>query len=356
MKAKKTLSSFQKIIEPLIEESFAGAEAQAQQISPVAAEAINLLKEYTLRKAKRLRAAFIYYSYLMLGGDDKSAILNASISIEILHAYLLIHDDVMDQDSLRRGEPTMHKIYERIHAGQHFLHDAAHFGESMAISLGDVGAHLANKQLIDSNFPSDRLIKAASKFNNQIATVGYGQMLDILSSVKSSVTEDDVMQVHRYKTASYTYETPLHVGAILAGANEKDLEDLSGYAVPAGIAFQIQDDILGMFGDEEKLGKPNISDLREGKNTLLILKALEKANPSQKKTIVGALGNSEVSDAQADEVRQIIRETGSLEYSKSLAVELVKKAKEALSGKTDWTGEGRDFIDGIADYMIEREF
>lgn len=356
MKAKEALSNFQQIIEPLIKESFVEAVAQAESISPVAVDAIKLLQEYTLRKAKRLRAAFIYFSYLMLGGDDKQAILKASVSIEILHAYLLIHDDVMDQDSLRRGEPTMHKTYEDLHREQRLLHDAGHFGESMAICLGDVGAHLANKQLIDSDFPPERIIKAASEFNSQIATVGYGQMLDILSSVRSDVVESDVMQVHRYKTASYTYETPIHVGAILAGAEEEDLVDLSGYAIPAGIAFQIQDDILGMFGDEEKLGKPNTSDLREGKNTLLILKALEEADSAQEKVIKEALGNPNLTDTQADDVRQIIRETGSLDYSKNVAIDFVRKAKQALSVRPEWVGEGREFLDGIADYMIEREF
>jgi geranylgeranyl diphosphate synthase type I len=181
-------------------------------------------------------------------------------------------------------------------------------------------------------------------------------MLDVLSSVKSEISEEDVFEIHEHKTATYTYQTPISVGAILAGATDKDVKILDGYAIPGGIAFQIRDDILGMFGDEMTLGKATISDLREGKHTLLIIKALEKGNKAQTKVITQALGNPNVTQEMADKVREIIIETGSLEYSKKTGRKFVLKAKKALAKMPNWNGEGRKFLDGVADYMIERDF
>jgi len=165
------------------------------------------------------------------------------------------------------------------------------------------------------------------------------------------------MLVHYYKTGKYTYETPLHTGAILAGASDDDLKALTEYAIPGGIAFQIQDDILGMFGDEYKIGKPADSDLSEGKKTLLIVKAFEKGDSLQKKILNKNLGSPKISSKDLREVRQIIIDTGSLEYSKKIALNLVNKAKERLQkySHSNWIPEGREFLDGIADYMIKRD-
>lgn len=356
MDVKKELADFQNKIEKLLEKFFKQALPRAKAISPESHAALNYLSEYTLRKAKRLRPALYYYTYLMMGGKDKTEALKSSIFIEIIQSYLLIHDDVMDEDTMRRGGPTVHKIYEKVHKLKYRMHDSAHFGESMAINLGDIACHLAMQVLTESKFKPKRVVRALDQFHKQIVTVGFGQMLDVLSSVKAEVTQEDVLKIHRFKTASYTYETPISVGAIMAGATDKDVQILKDYAIPAGIAFQIQDDILGMFGDEEALGKANISDLREGKHTLLIIKALERASRKQIHTITQALGNRNVNQEMADRVREIIIDTGSLDYSKELAVKFVLKAKKALAKMPNWNGEGRAFLDGVADYMINREY
>lgn len=356
MDAKQTLVEYAAKVEAEINKHFDQILSEAPQIAPEAVEALEILKEYTLRKAKRLRAALFYYTYLMMGGTDKQEALRTSMFIELIQSYLLIHDDVMDQDALRRGKPTVHFIYKDIHAKRNYAGDSLHFGEAQAINLGDVSCHLALSIITEANFDSDKKIKALEKLNKQISTVGYGQILDVFGAAQSVINEADVMRIHHYKTATYTYETPITVGALLMGASDGDLDILSHYAIPAGIAFQIQDDILGMFGDEDKLGKANDSDLREGKHTLLIVKALEKATPEQKKIIEDALGNKDLTDEMAEAVRKVVIETGSLEYSKQLAVNYVHQAKFALTRKPEWQGEGREFLDGIADYMINREF
>lgn len=356
MDAKQTLTEYAAKVEAELDRYFASLIPQTHKVAPEAVDALLILREYTLRKAKRLRAALIYYTYRMMGGRNLDEALRVSMFIELIQSYLLIHDDVMDQDELRRGKPTVHTIYKNIHRQRKYRQDSLHFGESQAINLGDVSCHLALDILTESDFPDKNKIKALSQLNKQITTVGYGQMLDVFGSVQSRTTEEDVMRIHHYKTATYTYETPMTVAALLAGADDKDLKILSDFAIPAGIAFQIQDDILGMFGDEDKLGKANDSDLREGKHTLLIIKAIEKAKNVEKQVIKAALGNPNLTEEMADAVREVIISTGSLDYSKELAIKLVKKAKAALAKMPDWNGEGRAFLDGIADYMINREF
>lgn len=356
MDAKQELGKYQKKIEPELRKVFKTYKAEAKKVTPESLAAVEHLEEYTMRRAKRLRAALFYYSYKMLGGKDVTEAFKTSVFMELVQSYLLIHDDVMDQDQLRRGKPTMHKIYEDIHRKDYGIQDPKHFGESMAINIGDIACHIAFDILTKSKFPDKNKIRALERAHRQVRITGFGQMLDILTTVKNTVYPEDVYQVHEYKTATYTYETPISVGAILAGATDKDIRILSKYAIPAGIAFQIQDDILGMFGDEDKLGKPNISDLREGKQTLLIVKAQEWADRKDLKYISQALGNPNVTDEQADQVRRVIRECGSLEYSKQIAVKYVKQAKRALARMKHWNGEGRAFLDGIADYMINREF
>lgn len=355
MDAKAKLKEFAARVEGELQKYFTSLTPEAARLAPEAAEALSHLQEYTLRKAKRLRAALFYYTYLMLGGKDEAEALRASMFIELIQSYLLIHDDVMDQDELRRGKPTVHTIYKNLHQQRNYSLDPLHFGESQAINVGDIACHLALDVLATANFPSEHKVNALHRLNKQIVTVGFGQMLDVFGSVQENVLETDVLRIHNYKTAVYTYETPLTVAALLMGANDKDNLVLSGYSIPAGIAFQIQDDILGMFGDEEKQGKANDGDLREGKHTLLIVKALEKATSSEAEAIHTALGNADLTQQMADNVREIVTKTGSLDYSKQLAIRLVKDAKAALAARPEWQGPGREFLDGIADYMINRD-
>lgn len=358
MNVKQALKDYQKKVDIEIDKFFQEEREKAASVSPIASMALERLAEYSLRPGKRLRPALVFYGYKLFGGKEDDEAIKASIFIEILHAYLLIHDDVMDEDSMRRGEATMHEIYADEHRRLYKKYEAAHFGESMAICLGDVGCHYAMQSLAAAKFPAQEKTDAMLKLHEQIVTVGYGQMLDVMSTVMADedVTEEYIMNVHKYKTAVYTYETPLMVGAKLAGASESDQKVLTDYSIPAGIAFQIQDDILGMFGDEKKLGKGNLSDLREGKHTLLITKALENASKEATETIKSALGNPEVTQEESDEVRQIIRDTGSLQYSIDTSVKYVKQAKAALEQRPKWKNESREFLDGIADYMIHREF
>jgi geranylgeranyl diphosphate synthase type I len=225
----------------------------------------------------------------------------------------------------------------------------------MGILAGDIACAFSNELIANSNFKPEYIIKALRELNKTYAIEGYGQAMDIFAGIENNITEKDVLHIHRLKTVPYTFDCPVKIGAILAGCNEKALNNLSTYTVPLGTAFQIQDDILGMFGSEEKLGKPVISDLKEGKKTLLIINALSKASQKQKEIINYNLGNKKTTISNLQEVQKVIVETKALIKSKNMATNLVQKAIQALH-KMPLEEEGKEFLMGIARYMIEREF
>lgn len=319
--------------------------------------AINAYRDIVIRGGKRLRGAFVIKGYEMIKGEIDEEVYKAAMAIEMVHAYLLLLDDFNDKSDIRRGGPTAHKMIEQYHIENKLKGDPFHYGISTAAIAALVGQHTANNLLLSLKYPADLKIKAVRKVNDAINITALGQIRDIHNQTIHNAIEEDVLKVHEYKTANYTYLNPLQLGATLAGASEQELEDLKGYSIPAGIAFQIQDDILGMFGDPKETGKSNKDDLMEGKITLLITKALENASEPELKIIQSALGNRSVSDDIHRQVQDIIVKTGSLEYSKQFALKLVSESKESLNQKfSKYSGNaGFRFILGVADYMIERE-
>ncbi len=350
-----TLKKYKNIVDKEIEKFFNKKLKKAKKIDPSSAELIKILKKFCL-KGKRIRAAMLFHGYRCFKNKNLREIVKASMSIELIQSYFLIHDDIMDKSDLRRGKPALHKVYEKISKKKYKKSGHAHFGASMAILAGDILVAFADEILADLKKIKPKYKNAAVKKLQHINhTVIYGQVLDILSELKP-VTTKDISLIHRMKTASYTVEGPLHVGALLAGANKKQLNILKRYGVPLGKAFQIQDDILGLFGNEKKTGKPADSDLKEGKQTLLILKALEKADKKQEQTIKKALGNQNITRSQLEKVRNIVKDTGSLQYCQDLAKSLIKKAKSALS-HARFKKQGKEFLLGeITDYMLERKY
>ncbi len=218
---------------------------EASRISNYTREVAVNAKEYTLRGGKRLRPIFFIYGYKCFSDDNIEAITEASISIELMQSYLLIHDDIMDEDELRRGKPTFHIVYKDICERQFEKNESLKFGENIALLAGDLLEAYGEEVLANSHFKDEYVKKALAKYAEIVKNVGYGQILDIISEKKGIITEDEILMIHKLKTATYTIEGPLHIGALLAGANDADLQILSNYGIPLGLAFQIQDDILG---------------------------------------------------------------------------------------------------------------
>lgn len=317
-------------------------------------EALKYVKKISLVAGKRLRPSFMYYGYLAGGGKEKEKIIKTAISIEFIHNFLLIHDDIMDRDKMRHNLDTVNFHYARVGKKIFGTADDVHFGDSMAIIIGDMVGALGNKILFSSKFKAENIIKALIKLQDIISGTVIGQAQDFYIQYRGETTEKEVLKMYENKTAKYTIEGPLHLGAILGGATEEALNGLSLYAIPIGIAFQIQDDILGIFGSEEKLGKTIGADIIEGKQTLLVVKAKEKANKNQKKVLNSLLGKKDLTQAEIKEFRNIIRETGALDYANDLAKKLIEKSKNELKN-LQIDQEAKNFLMEIADFMIERE-
>ncbi len=352
MAVDKILKLYKKKIELRLKTFLGEKIAEAEKISDSSKEIMQYIKEFNLRGGKRIRSILIIMAYKSLGGKNENAIIDIAVSAELMQSFLLIHDDIIDDDDLRRGGPTMHKIYAEKYKN---YDNPEKFGESMAVIAGDLLASLGNEIISKSEFDEEKKLKLLQKFNKVVKLTGYGEIIDILSGLRTDVREEDISKMHRLKTATYTIEGPLHMGAIAAGASKEQLKILSEYAIPLGMAFQTKDDILGLFGSEEKLGKPADSDIKDGKKTLLILKAIENSNKEQKEFIKNALGNKNITEKELIKVREIIKQTGSLSYSENLAEKLVKKAKNAIKN-SDFEKQGKDFFLEIADYIIKRDY
>jgi len=348
------LSDFKKKIDVEIKKYLDRVIKEAEKTDNDMAGALRHSKKIIMSGGKRARAAFMYYGYLAAGGKEIKKMLKASVSIELIHSFLLVHDDVIDQDSKRHGIATIHEYYKKI--GKRFLtkRNPERFGVSMAIIVGDMLAALGNQALYESAFDPKLVVEALKKLQGIVAMTVIGESEDIHIEYRGKATVEEIIKMYEHKTARYTFEGPLHLGAILGGADEKFLSQLSRYAIPAGIAFQIQDDLLGVFGSEKKTGKPAGSDIRQGKYTLLVAKAYEKADKKQKAVLAGLLGKKNLNNKDIVDFQRVICETGAYDYVNSMSLVLVSKAKEDLS-KMEIKKEAKDFLCDIADYMIERE-
>jgi geranylgeranyl diphosphate synthase type I len=319
-------------------------------------DTLEFYNQVAIRGGKRIRASLAHYTYKMLGGKNDSVALELARAIEMIHAYLLIIDDFTDKSLTRRGGPTGHVLAETYFNENPFVRvDPYHHGASMAITAALLQLHRAEEVILGLCAPADIRIKISQNLNSKIATTAYGQITDSFNSLKTHVKEADVLDMLEWKTGVYTFENPIHSGALLAGAVDAELAQLTEYAIPTGIAFQIHDDVIGMFGNSEETGKSDKDDLMEGKMTLLIQHALLYATKDQIATINAYLGKKDLTDQEHAIVQQILIDCGSFEYSKQMAKRLVEQGKKALDKTPEnWDTEGIDFLRGVADYVIQR--
>lgn len=356
MGAKEDLSKFKKILDKELKKYLDQKVKESAKISPYAKQLIEHIHDLTLRGGKRIRAALLYYSYIAHGGNDRNEALRAAMSMEMAETYLLIHDDIMDDDSLRRGGITIHESYKLLAEEKyHNKINPRHFGICSGILAGNIAAAFSNEIIAELKIDSSLITRTLNELNKIYVIENTGQMLDIFSEIRDDVTPKDVTQIQEMKTVPYTFDGPIKIGAILAGTNDSAVKKLESYSYPLGRAFQIQDDMLGMFGSEEKLGKPVISDLKEGKKTLLILDALKKCTQDQKETVLLYLGNKRVGSRGLEAVRKIIQQTGSLDKSKKLANDLASESITSMQNMK-LKKEGKDFMLKIADYMVKRDY
>lgn len=358
MEIKEELKSFKARLDPLIDEYFDSVLKDGMREDDLVAEALNHARAIVLSGGKRLRAAFMYYGYIAGGGTETEKMLRTSMSVELIHAFLLVHDDIIDRDDIRHGVPTLHKRYADF--GKRFFpeRDIEHFGNSIAMIIGDMLYSFGNDILFRADFPKERVFSALSRLQSVVSFTVVGQARDIYMEYKREASEEEILLMYRNKTAKYTVEGPLHLGAILAGADDTLLTQLSAYALPLGIAFQIQDDILGIFGSAKQIGKPVGSDIEEGKLTLLVARALRNGSKEERRRLKELLTRgSLLTEAERLEFNGIIEKTGSRREIQALAQEYIAEGKRALVElQPHVSKEAYDFFEGVAEYMTKREY
>jgi geranylgeranyl diphosphate synthase, type I len=308
-----------------------------------------------LAGGKRLRPAFCYWGFRGAGGPDCPEIFRAAASLELLHAGALIHDDLMDASDTRRGQPSLHRQFEARHADRHWHGSAAAFGMGAAILMGDLLLCWTDEMFHASGLPDEALRRGRPVLDRMRTEVFAGQYLDLLGQASGEETLEGALRVVEFKTAKYTIERPLHLGAALAAGCDPGLAAAyTGYGLPLGVAFQLRDDILGVFGDPVQTGKPAGDDVREGKRTVLLAIAWDRATPGQAEVIDRYLGDPALDEAGTAEVRAAITDTGAVAECEQMIGRHLSEAVAALVG-APITGEAREALAELAVVATARD-
>jgi geranylgeranyl diphosphate synthase, type I len=278
-------------------------------LDPSVAPALDHLRGF-LAGGKRIRPVLLLLGFEAAGGRDRSAVHGPALALELLHTCALLHDDVIDRAPTRRGRPTVHTAVADEHRVADWQGDAEGYGEAVAILLGDLAFVYADELFLEARVPDRTLLAAFRRFGVLREEVMVGQYLDLHAATSGSGGRDVALAIATLKSGRYSVARPLELGAALAGAEESLLAGLRAFGDPLGRAFQLRDDLLGVFGEEATTGKSVSSDLREGKRTLLVAEALDRAEPADADVLRAGLGASDLTAAAADRLRAILDGSG----------------------------------------------
>ena len=324
------------------------------------AEPLDALRRLVLAGGKRLRPAFCYWAFVGAGGDDGSdAWVDGAAALELQHVSAIIHDDVIDDSPKRHGAETIHHEFAGRHAARGWRGEDRRFGEGAAILTGNLAAAYADQLLAGASGSG----AAARVFADLRLEVNAGQYLDARRTAGGDIDPDGALQICLYKSAKYTVERPLHLGAALAGgtAGLARLEaPLSAFGVPLGTAFQLRDDLLDAFGDPKRTGKPAGADLREGKATYLYALARGAATGEAASFLARRYGRADLTDGDVDRLQSIFVDTGARAATESLIDGLLAEALTALAAlaalaTAPLTGPALTALAELATYVVERD-
>jgi geranylgeranyl diphosphate synthase, type I len=316
-----------------LDEFIARQRAILAEIGPDLASCADAVADL-LAGGKRLRAAFCYWGWRARGGLDEPAIFAAAAALELLHASALVHDDVMDASDTRRGQPSVHKRFAAAHSAAGWRGSDESFGAGSAILVGDLLLVWTDELLRASGLPAESVWRGLSVLDAMRSEVFAGQFLDLVGQASRASTVESALRVVTFKSAKYTVERPLQLGAALYSDPGQGAVSaaFTSYGIPLGIAFQLRDDILGVFGDPAKTGKPVIDDLREGKRTVMLAIARERANRAQGQVLDASIGDPALTEIGAQQVRDVITSTGALAECEQMISVNVKEALASLDG------------------------
>jgi geranylgeranyl diphosphate synthase, type I len=318
-------------VEKALAAFLAQQRAHLASVDPAMSDVADALDAFVLGGGKRLRPAFAYWGFRGAGGQDSEQVVSCVAALELVQASALIHDDVMDASDLRRGEPAMHRRFATAHRGSGWHGDPDGFGTAAAILLGDLCLIWSDELLGTSGMEPAVLERARPVFHRMRTEVTAGQYLDIHTQATADTTLARASKVARFKAGKYTVEHPLLLGAALAGAPDTTTTAYSGYGLRLGEAFQLRDDVLGVFGDPRRTGKPAGDDLREGKRTYLVAAALQAAAPAARRVLTAGIGDPDLDPDGVARLREIITTSGALARTEHRITELVTGALAALT-------------------------
>lgn len=311
-------------VETVLEGFMAGERNRWADVDPEVADLFDTVSALVMSGGKRLRPAFCHWAFIGAGGSaDDPAVDLAGAALEMLHSFALFHDDVMDDSSERRGRPTAHTTWQRRHADQRWGGDGRRFGEAVAILAGDLAFVWAD-QLLPLERPDVQRLWIDLR-----SELAVGQFLDILATSQGRTSTAMARRIVRFKTAKYTVERPLHLGAALAGRLDELAEPLSAVGLPLGDAFQLRDDLLGVYGDHTRTGKPVGEDLRDGKPTVLVALARERLGDDV--GVLVGLGDPTLDDVGVRRLQGVIAESGAVDQVEALIDELTDQAQHAIA-------------------------
>lgn len=332
--------TFAQTVEQTLGEFFESRRSTIDAVGPAFAAATAEMEHFVLRGGKRTRPSFAWMGWLGAGGDDTGpeapAVLRACAALELVQAGALIHDDIIDASDTRRRFPTVHVAFAGRHRADAWTGDAAQYGVSVAILLGDLALTWADDMLRASGLDPAAQARISPVWAAMRTEVLGGQLLDITGEASADESVDAAMRINRYKTAAYTIERPLHLGAAIAGADERLIAAYRTFGTDIGIAFQLRDDLLGVFGDPAVTGKPSGDDLRTGKRTALLAVALANADaedPAAAALLRTRIG-TDIDDADVARLRTAITELGAVADIERRIAELTDDALDTLASST----------------------
>jgi geranylgeranyl diphosphate synthase, type I len=303
---------------------------------------------------KRLRPYFVMLAYAAYGGKDYPKIIPIAAAQELLHMSLLVHDDIIDKDYMRHGQANVAGVMRTIYHEGGAADNTEHFANSAALLAGDLLISGAYQTIINSSVTSEQKLVALSNLSDAIFLVGGGELLDTETSFRP-ISVDDSLKIADLKTARYSFVSPLLSGAVLAGASQEQQDLLEEFGIALGIAFQLADDLLGIYGDPAVTGKSNLGDIREGKQTYLMLQALRLADPADKALLTACLGNPDLTAIQAAQAREIVTRSGAQTSCLEKIAAYCQQAKDILT-KLDIPDEHKQAFQKIITKATERTY
>lgn len=318
-----------------LDQFLAGRRSAMAEVSPDVAPLMDAISGL-VTGGKRLRALLCYWGWRGAGGAPTSApVVQAGVALELFQAAALIHDDIIDRSDIRRGGPSVHRRFGQLHRERGWALDEERFGQAAAILTGDLCLSFSEEAFTGIGPAAASGTAARHIFNTMRAEVMAGQYLDILEEVVGperprSEAVRAAANVIRFKSAKYSTEHPLAIGGALAGGDDPLLKAYSAFSLPLGEAFQLRDDVLGVFGDPQTTGKPAGDDLREGKRTVLVAFALERATPEGAALLERSLGRQDLVDDDVERLRDVISTSGALDATEDLIDRLSTQAFGAL--------------------------